>query len=81
MDSLGNLLRTKVVQVMLVGGVVKGRPRASITAPWENTIPFDGVNTQFSTEQMSSLDGLLINTVASMKAGDLAHGQQAPVES
>ena len=55
------------VHCMLVV-VVPGRPRASMTAPADGMIPFEGFRTQFSTAQKFLLGGLLKNTLASMKA-------------
>jgi hypothetical protein len=59
-----------VVQVMLV--LPELRPRASITAPKDGMIPFNGVSMKFSTPQKLRLGGggLVTNTLASMKAED-----------
>ena len=58
------------VQVMLVGGVLLGRPRASMTAPADVRMWFWGFRTQFNTEQKLGFWRLEANMLASMKAGE-----------
>jgi hypothetical protein len=69
-----------VVQVILVAGVVKGRPRASMTAPVAGYgVPVPPLRIAFNTLQI--LEPACANTLASMKADDDWHGEQFPLES